>query len=95
MFPSREGVGWPGSLGFLDGCKLLHLEWMGSGALLYSTGHCVSLGHFAVQQNLKKHCESGVLINKKGWKEERKFTPGLVPACLQEVAQSSTPGSIY
>ena len=23
------------------GCKLLYLEWMGNGALLYSTGNCV------------------------------------------------------
>ena len=23
------------------GCKLSYLEWMGSGALLYSTGNCV------------------------------------------------------
>ena len=61
VFPSGEGVGWTGSSGFLDRYKLLHLEWMGSGALLYSTGHCVSLGHFAVQQNLKKHCESTIL----------------------------------
>ena len=29
-------------------CKLLHLEWMGSGALLYSTGNYVWLGHFAI-----------------------------------------------
>ena len=25
----------------LGGCKLLYLEWMGNGALLYSIGNCV------------------------------------------------------
>ena len=33
------------------GYKLLYLEWMGSGALLYSTGNCVSLGPFAARRN--------------------------------------------
>ena len=41
------------------GCK--HLEWMDNGALLYSTGNCALLGHFAIQQKLKKHCKSTVL----------------------------------
>ena len=26
----------------VGGCKLLHLEWMGNGVLLYSTGNCVA-----------------------------------------------------
>ena len=30
-------------------CKHLYLEWMGNGDLLYNTGKCVCLGHFAVQ----------------------------------------------
>ena len=34
--------------------KLFYLEWMGSGALTCNTGNCVCLGHFAVQQKLKK-----------------------------------------
>ena len=29
-----------GELG-VGGCKLLHLEWMGKGVLLYSMGNCV------------------------------------------------------
>ena len=41
---SQEGRGreWDGQAfwGF-SGCKLLYLEWMGNGALLYSTGKCV------------------------------------------------------
>ena len=40
---------------------LLYLEWMGNGALLYSTGKCVWLGHLAAQENLKKHCKSTIL----------------------------------
>ena len=34
-----EGVRGMGLLGVL-GCKLLYLEWMGNGILLYSTGKC-------------------------------------------------------
>ena len=32
--------GMDGQFGVL-GCKVLYLEWMGNGALLYSTGNCV------------------------------------------------------
>ena len=54
---SRLGVLWgerggseiDGHLVRFSGCKLLYLEWMGSGALLHSTGKCVLLGHFVVQ----------------------------------------------
>ena len=35
-----RGNGMDGEFGVF-GCKLLHLEWMGDGALLYSTGNCV------------------------------------------------------
>ena len=52
--------GMDGEFG-IGGCKLLHLEWMGNGALLYSTGNCVWLGHFDVQKRLKKHCKSTTL----------------------------------
>ena len=45
--------------------KLLYLEWIGNAALLYSTGNSVLLGHFAVQQKLKKHCKSTVIFLKK------------------------------
>ena len=34
------GVGMGGPFGAW-GCKLLYLEWMGNGTLLYSTGNCV------------------------------------------------------
>jgi len=54
-----------GHFGGLGGCKLLYLKWMGNGALLYSTGKCVWLGHFAVQQNLKKHCKSTIILKNK------------------------------
>ena len=47
--------------GAFYGCKLLYLECMGNGTLLYSTGKCVLLGYFAVQQNLTKHCKSIIL----------------------------------
>ena len=43
------------------GCKLLQVEWMGNEALLYTTGNCVGLGHFVVQQKLKKHCKSTII----------------------------------
>ena len=33
---------------------------MDYGALLYSTENCVWLGHFVVQQKLKKHCKSTI-----------------------------------
>ena len=35
----REWDGW--AFGGAVGCKLLYLEWMGNGTLLYSTGKCV------------------------------------------------------
>ena len=54
------GSGMDGQFGIF-GCKLLHLEWMGNGDLLYGTGNCVRLGHFAVQQELKKYCTSTIL----------------------------------
>ena len=36
-----EGVGWSGNLGLIDAkaCKLLPLEWISSGILLYRTGN--------------------------------------------------------
>ena len=42
----REGVGWMEFEEFeIDRCKLLHLEWISNGVLLYSTGNNVqSLG---------------------------------------------------
>ena len=52
------------------GCKLLYLEWVGNGALWYSSGNCVWLGHFVVQQKLKKHCNQLYLfknILKSHW----------------------------
>jgi len=66
---------WPrrADLGFLgwggDGwafwgfgrCKLLYVERMGNRILLYSIGKCVWLGHFVVQQNLRKHYKSTIL----------------------------------
>ena len=36
-----EGCGIDREFG-VDGCKLLHLEWIGDGVLLYSTGNNVS-----------------------------------------------------
>ena len=42
----REWDGW--AFGGILGYKLLYLEWMGNGTLLYSTGKCVLLGHFVV-----------------------------------------------
>lgn len=48
--------GMDGAFG-VGGCKLLHLEGMGNGVLLHSTGNSVWLGHLAVQQKLKKHCQ--------------------------------------
>ena len=40
----EEGVGWLGSSG-VGRCKLLHLEWISNGVLLYSTRNYVqSLG---------------------------------------------------
>ena len=33
-----EEMGWMGSLGLVD--ANLHLEWMGNGVLLHSTGNC-------------------------------------------------------
>ena len=36
----RRGSMMEGILGVF-GCKLLYLEWMGNGTLLYSTGGCV------------------------------------------------------
>ena len=45
----RRGAGWMCILGVL-GCKLLHLEWMGNGILLYSTRNvCDFVVHFVVQ----------------------------------------------
>ena len=44
-----KGSGMDGEFG-VGGCKLLHLEWMGNGVLLYSTANYVLLDHFAVQQ---------------------------------------------
>ena len=38
VVPRGKGIGWVAVWGF--GCKLLYLEWMVSGALLYSTGNC-------------------------------------------------------
>ena len=47
--------------GFLD--AQLHLECISNRALLYSTGKCVWLGHFAVQHNLNKCYKSTILNN--------------------------------
>ena len=47
------GRGWGSGINRLVGffgCKLLYLEC----SSLYSTGNCVRLGHFTVQQKLKK-----------------------------------------
>ena len=30
----------------VGGCKLLYLEWISNGVLLYIMGNCVWLGHF-------------------------------------------------
>ena len=38
------GSKWDGETVQGLGCKLLYLEWMGNGALLYSTGNWVWLG---------------------------------------------------
>ena len=38
--PKGEGGG-SGMGGESGGCKLLYLEWMGDGALLYNTVNCV------------------------------------------------------
>ena len=53
VVPREEGwgSGMDGQFGVL-GYKLLYLEWMGNGALLYSTGNSVWLGYFSVQQKL-------------------------------------------
>ena len=48
-----EGMGWMGSLGFL--MQTVKFEMEVNGALLYSTRNYVGLGHFAVQERLKKH----------------------------------------
>ena len=56
----RGGSGMDGEFG-VHRCKLLHLEWMGYGVLLYSTGNYVWLGHFAVQQKWEKHCKLTIL----------------------------------
>ena len=36
-----EGREWDGLEFGVGGCKLLHLEWLGNGVLLYSTGNSV------------------------------------------------------
>ena len=64
----RGGLLFPGEGGGsgMDGeFAVLYLEWMGGGALLYSTGNCVWLGYFAVQQKLKKYCKSTIMLKKK------------------------------
>ena len=52
-FP-REGGEWGGWAfwGFWGG-KLLYLECMGNGILMYSTEKCVCLGYFVLQQNIE------------------------------------------
>ena len=47
------------------GCKLLPLEWMGTGVLLYSTGNYLCPGNLAVQQKWKKHYKSTIIKNTK------------------------------
>ena len=66
------GSGMNGEFG-VGRCKLLHLAWISSGILLYSTGNYVQslgvehdkiyvcLGHYAIQQKLTQHCKSTVL----------------------------------
>ena len=54
----REWDGWA-VWGFLMQTDIFGVN--GSGALLYSTGNWVWLGHIAVQQKLKKHCQSTIL----------------------------------
>ena len=49
----------------VGGCKLLHLEWIGSGLLLYSTRNGMWLGHFAVQQKLTECCKSTLMEKVK------------------------------
>ena len=47
------------------GCKGLHLEWRGSGALLSSTAQgTVCDWVTAVQQKLKKHCKLTIVFKK-------------------------------
>ena len=53
----RGGSGMDGYFGGFFGCKLLYLECMGNGILLYSPGKWVWLGHFVVGQTLMKHCK--------------------------------------
>ena len=59
-----EGSGMDEVFG-VSGWELEHLEWLGNGVLQYSTMNCVWLGHFAVQEKLKRHCKSSVLYLKK------------------------------
>jgi len=54
-FPGEEGREWDGWV-----VQGLIFEMDGQRALLYSTGNCVWLGHFAVQQKLKKDCKSTI-----------------------------------
>ena len=51
----REWDGW--IFGGFFGGKCSYLEQIGNGILPKSTGKCVRLGHFFVQQNLMKHCK--------------------------------------
>ena len=60
----EEEVGWMGSLGLIDN-KVLNLEWISNGALLYSTKNCVqSLGleHDERQYEKKECAYSGSLF---------------------------------
>ena len=55
----RAGSGMDGQFGVLEGFYIWNV-WA-RGSLLYSSGKCVSLGHFAVKKKLNKHCKSAIL----------------------------------
>ena len=64
-----EGVGWTGSLGLVvANCYM----WNGWAMGPYSA----ALGHFAVQQKLKKHCKSAIYFFFEKKKPQMLELPG-------------------
>lgn len=76
MVPRGEvGVRCTGCLGLLE-YKVLHLEWMGNEALMYSTGQCVRLGNYSVQQKVKKHYKLTIIKIIKRTRLSKKLNGG-------------------
>ena len=55
-----KAVGWTSSSGFLDANCYVYDGWA-TGPCCTAQGNCVRLGHFAIQEKLKKHCKSIIL----------------------------------